>query len=296
MLDNRIRPEDVRVTLIPIDSIQQHPENNNVGDDGAIGESIDELGFFDPITVQKSSGNIITGNHSWLAYRQRGATEVPAIVYDVDDLMAKRMLVAHNKTNRRGHDDGASTLALLESIIEGAGTEYALVGTGYHLDDYRELLETYGQLPVLPCVPDQAPDITTGHQAPDAAPPARTAGDTPALFDPKPDLREMVLMMRPDEHADIVATVADLRKRHMPGGYSTGQLIHAAVAAMASAVRAEHAHPDLCPCSNCETPDAHPDACVCKWCAAGRPDDEPADPAAIDLRDGAGLLVLTTAP
>lgn len=139
--DHRITADQVlnALRLVPIDSIQPHPKNNNAGDLESIGESIRELGFFDPITVQESTGYIITGNHSWRVHRANGASEVPALVYDVDDLTARRMMAAHNRTNRKGHDDPAATIALLNGIVDDAGTEYALCGTGWYLDDLAEL-------------------------------------------------------------------------------------------------------------------------------------------------------------
>lgn len=151
--DTRITADDVMaaLTLVPIDSIRPHPQNNNVGDLDAISESIKELGFFDPITVQRSTGYIITGNHSWRVHKGQGATEVPALVYDVDDLTAVRMMAAHNRTNRLGHDDPAATIALLNAIVDDAGTEYALCGTGWYMDDLAELEKM--------CAGDAAPDV-----------------------------------------------------------------------------------------------------------------------------------------
>lgn len=138
--DIRVNPADMHLELIPIDSVRQHPRNNNDGNADLIAESISELGFFDPITVQKSSGYILTGNHSWEEYRRQGATEIPAIVVDVDDVQAVRMMVAHNRTGRRGSDNPERTADALTWLEEEAGTPYVLCGTGYTTQDVEALL------------------------------------------------------------------------------------------------------------------------------------------------------------
>lgn len=139
-IHGKVRPENLQVQMIPIDSVRQHPQNNNAGDGDAIAESITELGFYDPIAVQLSTGYIITGNHSWEEYRRQGATRIPAIVHDVDDITAVRMMIGHNRTNRRGHDDDDATRSLLAWLEEQAGTPYVLCGTGYTLDDVNRLM------------------------------------------------------------------------------------------------------------------------------------------------------------
>jgi hypothetical protein len=138
--DIRVNPADMRLELVPIDSVSQHPRNNNDGNADLIAESISELGFFDPITVQRSTNLILTGNHSWEEYRRQGASHIPAIIVDVDDVQAVRMMIAHNRTGRRGHDNAERTADALAWLEEEAGTPYVLCGTGYTSEDVAALL------------------------------------------------------------------------------------------------------------------------------------------------------------
>lgn len=106
--------------LIPIDSVQRHPDNYNEGDIEAIDESIEFNGFFDPISYQTSTRYILTGNHTWETCKLRGALDIPAIPLDVDDDTAIQIMIAHNMVARRAHPNSARLLALLrpkESVV-----------------------------------------------------------------------------------------------------------------------------------------------------------------------------------
>lgn len=119
-----------KIELVPIDSIEPHPANPNQGDQGAIGESIDTVGFYNVILVQRSSGRIIAGEHRWKALAERGAPEAPVVYLDVDDETAVRIMVADNEIPRRtSHPDDSALAALLVDLQQQ--TERGIVGTGF---------------------------------------------------------------------------------------------------------------------------------------------------------------------
>lgn len=135
----RERPEHrLVVEMVGVDEISQHPENANSGDVDLIQSSIQVNGLYTPITVQRSSGHIIVGNHRYLAAVKRGMRTVPVIYLDVDDLEAKRIMVVDNRSARVGYDDEGQLANLLEALHD---TDQGLAGTGYDFQDYSALME-----------------------------------------------------------------------------------------------------------------------------------------------------------
>lgn len=132
----RIVPQETR--LEPLDAVQQHPQNVNEADVGAIHESVEVNGFYGSIVVQRSTGYILAGNHRWLAAAHAGATEIPVTWVDVDDATALRILLADNRTTRKGQDNKAELADLLQSILNDEGS---LEGSGYDADDLDDLLK-----------------------------------------------------------------------------------------------------------------------------------------------------------
>lgn len=121
--------EELLPLMKPIDSVQQHPENYNNGDVEAVVESIMTSGMYRPIYVQKSSGYIIAGNHTWMACKELGAEQIPMVVVDVNDTTARTIMVADNQTARLARPDNGQLLDLLHKIKED--TDDSLMGTGF---------------------------------------------------------------------------------------------------------------------------------------------------------------------
>jgi len=255
--DQRIRDDEIAVELVPIDSISRHPENNNVGDKEAIRLSIREFGFFDPVIVQRSTGHIIGGNHSWEVYREQGAERIPVIFYDVDDVTAKRMLLALNRTTRLGHDDEKATFDLLRSLEIEAGTPSVFVGTGWDLDDFESLAAQFEALPVLP-PPAEPEQVQAAYNETPEEQAAR--GEMIGQYGNRggnvEGLRELILVLPLGDHADMMANLGTLRRR-MPGEYTTGALV-AAIIAEAAARPDDAEHPESCPCMHCDPDGAEP--------------------------------------
>lgn len=97
---------------VPIDTIKPHPQNPREGDIGAIHTSITKNGFYGAIIVQKSTGHVLAGNHRLAAAQQAGATEIPAIIVDVDNETALKILLADNRTNDLASYDGYTEFQL----------------------------------------------------------------------------------------------------------------------------------------------------------------------------------------
>lgn len=128
-----------QIVRVPIDSIVPHPANPNVGDVGAIGESIDSVGFYSTVYVQQSSGMILAGEHRWRALRAKGSQDVPVVFLDVDDETALRILLADNEIPRQhSYADDSRLAALLTDLA--TQTPRGLFGTGFDGDGLDRLI------------------------------------------------------------------------------------------------------------------------------------------------------------
>jgi DNA modification methylase len=124
--------------MVAVDQIHPHPQNARQGDTGAICESIKTNGFYRPIVVQVSTGNILAGNHAHRAAVMLGMEMVPVAWIDCDDETALRILLVDNRTNDLASYDNAALADLLQSLP-------SLEGTGFDAEALQELLENLGQ-------------------------------------------------------------------------------------------------------------------------------------------------------
>lgn len=119
--------------MTDVNILQPYGKNPRVGDLDAIRESIRENGFFAPLIVQKTTNSILAGNHRWKAAVAEGYKEVPVVYVDVDDVAAKKIVLADNRTN----DLATYNTEILSEILAGLPTP---VGTGYDDQAVRTLL------------------------------------------------------------------------------------------------------------------------------------------------------------
>lgn len=140
----------LQIDYVPAADVRPHPDNARVGDVEAIAQSIQVNGVYRPVIVQKSTGYILAGNHTYRALTKTDAEAlIPVVFIDCDDEKARRIMLADNRTaDLGGYDDAA--LAKLLSELED------LTGTGYDKDFLDQLLATSKSTQVL-ADPDQAP-------------------------------------------------------------------------------------------------------------------------------------------
>lgn len=146
---------DQSYEIVDIDSIVPSIENVNEGDLGAILQSVDANGFYGAVVIQASSREIIAGKHRWMALKEKGASEVPVLILNVDDKTARRIRLADNRTNRLGIDNPQHLAELLESIRSDEGT---LDGTAFTDEDLQQMLDDLGST----FLPDPEPEQETG--------------------------------------------------------------------------------------------------------------------------------------
>ena len=132
----------VESLLEPVGKVRPADRNPNNGDVEAIAESIIINGFQVPVIARRDTGEIVAGNHRYYALLRLGASHVPVIWTDMDDLAAARFLVADNRLARLGRDDPAELLAMLTEI--SAASPIGLAGTGFESDFIDYLTDITG--------------------------------------------------------------------------------------------------------------------------------------------------------
>jgi ParB-like chromosome segregation protein Spo0J len=164
--------EQLRPLLVPLSSVTQHPDNPRQGDAGTIAASLSRFGQMKPIVVQRSTGWIVAGNHTWQGATMAGElervldtgpgedwTHVAAVFVDLDDLEAKAYAIADNRTSDLGTYDDDRLARILSELAEAD----SLVGVGYDRDDVDERLASLS--PMIPT--DLAPPNPAGSVGPE---------------------------------------------------------------------------------------------------------------------------------
>lgn len=113
---------DIEHLAVPIGKVRSHPQNPRLGQVDVIVESLAAHGQYRPIVVQRSTGHILAGNHTWMAAKQLRWKEIAVVYVDVDDDQAARIVLVDNRTSDLGTYDTAGLLDLLESLDDYTGT------------------------------------------------------------------------------------------------------------------------------------------------------------------------------
>ena len=129
---------DLTVRDVPLDDLALLPGNPRQGDIGAVSESIEVNGVYQPIIINKGTHTgrpyeVIAGNHRAQAAKALGHSTIPAITLDVTDEQAARIAIADNRTSDIATYDNDALVAMLQGLPD-------LAGTGYDGDDLDQLL------------------------------------------------------------------------------------------------------------------------------------------------------------
>lgn len=126
----------IETKLVSVDSLRAYRNNAKQGDVEAIRESIRVNGMYRPVVVWQKTQEILAGNHTWMAVKEEGLTEIWATFIECDAERAARINLADNRTSELGGYDEALLMAQLGSLPDLVGTGY----TGSDLDSLRKKL------------------------------------------------------------------------------------------------------------------------------------------------------------
>lgn len=173
---------------VPIDQVRPHPKNARRGNIKAVAESLAAHWQYRPIVVQRSTGHILVGNHTWKAAKSLNYDTIDVVWVDVDDAAGLRILVADNRTSDLGTYEDRTLATLLSEFSE----DYT--GTGYNADDVTKLLES---------ISDEATgSLTVGI----------SASERSQLYEER-GIKSIVLPYPADEYEIVIAGMKALREK-----------------------------------------------------------------------------------
>lgn len=177
---------------IPIASIQEHPDNPRLGNDEVVHDSIEELGFFGAIIVQRATGYVCAGNTRFRVMRDAGETALPGFWVDCSDDEADEILAVDNRASDLAYYDDSKLVALLTSIKTNTGN---LDGSGYDDAAYELLIQAVNSDTILGGVRQ-----------------GMTPGDRSEAFDAS-DIRSIILPYAREDYDRVVDALGELRTR-----------------------------------------------------------------------------------
>ncbi|WP_214317063.1 ParB/RepB/Spo0J family partition protein [Nonomuraea sediminis] len=171
--------------MVPVGDLEPHPDNPHEGDVDVIAESIAKNGFYGTVLVQASRMRIIAGEHRWRGAKANGLEQVPALVIDVDDDTATRIMLADNRTAEFGAYDDQALAELLRGLDD-------LDGTGWTEQDLDDLAEAIASDNAVVALTPEGASAPGGGRADQAGSGARAEEELPEPGDAETHTRPVV--------------------------------------------------------------------------------------------------------
>lgn len=148
---------DLKISNVPIDSLQAYHRNPRRGNVTKIAESLKIRGQYRPIVVNKGTytgreNEILAGNHTWQAAKKLHWDTIQIVTVDVDADQAAQIVVADNKLSDIGEYDMKALAEVLSNLEEPT------LGTGFEPDEVAEIIAASQPAPNALTDPNDVPD------------------------------------------------------------------------------------------------------------------------------------------
>lgn len=124
--------------LVPIEQLVHLPGNARRGEVEAIKKSLEKFKQHKALVVQRSTNQVLIGNHTLMAARELGWDSVPVLWVDDDEAMAKARALADNHASELGGYDEEALAELIADVYELDAS--LLEAASYSEDDLLSML------------------------------------------------------------------------------------------------------------------------------------------------------------
>jgi ParB-like chromosome segregation protein Spo0J len=138
------KPVDaLKALTVLMESIETHPESARRGDITMLMSSLATHGQYRPIVVNARDNRILKGNNTYLAAQKLGWKKIAAVMIDVDEDHARRIILSDNRTSDLASYDTSVLAGILLSLPD-------LDGTGFDASDIEGLDSPEPQVDIEP--------------------------------------------------------------------------------------------------------------------------------------------------
>lgn len=138
--------------LSPLTALKPYHKNPRVGNVDLIAESLKKHGQYRPLVVQRSTREILAGNHTYQAALKLGWDRIAINFIDVDNEEAARIVLVDNRSNDLASYNNDVLAELLGALPD-------VVGTGYTPEDMELLMDTHLDADVVDSIMDDTQSI-----------------------------------------------------------------------------------------------------------------------------------------
>jgi predicted RecB family endonuclease len=131
--------DGLKPLAVKLKDLKQTEHNPRIGDVDAIAKSYEAFGQRKPIVARSGSGEIIAGNHQYLAAKLLGWSEIAVVYVTDDDATATAYAIADNRIAQLGDWNVPELVGSLDSLSPDL-----LAATGFSeadIEDFAALLQ-----------------------------------------------------------------------------------------------------------------------------------------------------------
>lgn len=175
-----------------VNSLKEFPDNPRVSNLEPIKISIEKHGQYRPLTVNKNTNEILTGNHTWLAMKELGIQQCDVMFVDVDEITAKKIVLVDNRANELATYDKEIMVDLLSEFMELG----KLLGTGYSADEVDDIISAVEEVNIT-----EFEEFTGGYAlTEEEIAEVQERVSQPSDYKPKEKLQEVILALQKGVH------------------------------------------------------------------------------------------------